>query len=537
MAGEWLVCTRPDELGRMTGALRAHDPGALAVGISDGARLREILRGRPRAYRAAVGFVAGPVSDVNLAAALAHDGCALEVALVREGASGSLRSRARQAGIDVVLEAHADGLPPAHVRGGSGTDGASMNRAAPAGGGQAGAPEGVGGLPRPGEALPGGAWDGAAGVGEGEWGEPADGWRGHVGAWGGAACGPVPRPAPEGGKEPWTFGLALPLADEDEAAAPPAVGAGAGLVGAGGVGHAPDEVPGPGTRGAVVPEGQGSPTREAPVVVFCSGRGGVGKTAIVACAASVAASWGLRVVALDLDLALGNLGSVLGDEGRLRLSVEDGRLVPDLATELARLAAAPEAPSEPLVVGPCERPEYAEAVSPHVEALVAAVRSAADLVLVDTSSTVTDAVAAAMQACDRLVVVSDDQPGGLASVARVAGLAVRLGLARTRILRLENCSEPREDESRGAEVPAGLEVARVLRVAEGGMEVADLAAAGRIADAGEASPEFHASVASCLAQLLSELGRLPDVEAAREARDGRPARRRWRFAFGGRRSG
>lgn len=515
MAGEWLVCTRPDELARMTAALRAHDPDALAVGISDGARLREILRGRSRAYRAAVGFVAGPVSDVNLAAALAHDGCALEVALVREEASGSLRSRARQAGIDVVLEAHADGLPPAHVRGGNGTDGASMNRAAPAGGGQADAPGATSGQTRPGPHMPaegrGGPAGSRGGSGAGR-DEPAD--------------GAVPRRGPDGGQEPWTFGLALPLGDDDDPGAPPAVGLDMGASSAR-----------PGGHPAAGSPGQGSPAREAPVVVFCSGRGGVGKTAIVACAASVAASWGLRVAALDLDLALGNLGPVLGDEGRLRLSVEEGRLVPDPAGELARLAASPEAPRRPLVVGPCERPEYAEAVSPHVEALVTAARRAADLVLVDTSSTVTDAVAAAMQACDRLVVVSDDQPGGLASVARVAGLAVRLGLARTRILRLENCSDPHEGEASVAEAPAGLEVARVLRVAEGGMEVADLAAAGRIADVAEASPEFHASVASCLAQLLSELGRLPDVDAAREARDGRPARRRWHLSFGGRRSG
>ena len=218
----------------------------------------------------------------------------------------------------------------------------------------------------------------------------------------------------------------------------------------------------------------------APVLTFCSGRGGVGKTSVVACAAAAAASWGMRVEAVDLDLSCGNLYAALA-----------AAVVPGLLAALAR---------------------------------------ATDLVLVDTSPTFSDAVALAVRESDRVVLVHDRRPGSLASLSRTSGLAVRLGVARTRIARLENRVNVRDrtDQAFGrAEV--GLEAARAFSVLEGGDEVADYLGYGDAAGLLEVGSPFAESVAACLAQLLQELGVLPEAEAAQHAAEGLAPRRRGLF--------
>lgn len=264
-----------------------------------------------------------------------------------------------------------------------------------------------------------------------------------------------------------------------------------------------------------------------PIVAFCSGRGGEGKTSVVAVAAAAAANWGMSVCAIDLDLCCGNLYSCFG--------LAQG-------TDLARLSD-PGADAQELVrglmhplraglelCGPCNLPEEAELVSPHVGALLNQAAADHDLVLVDCSTTFTDAVAQAAQAADRLVLVSDGRPGSLASLARVSGLSVRLGVARMRIAQLQNRADPRAkvDYSFGrAEV--GLEAARIFRAFESGLEVEDYLGAGQALALAESGSPFAESVGTMLAQILVELGRLPQNEAAERAARGSATKRRSRF--------
>lgn len=127
------------------------------------------------------------------------------------------------------------------------------------------------------------------------------------------------------------------------------------------------------------------------------------------------------------------------------------------------------------------------------------------------------------------MLVEDGRPGSIASLARVAGLMVRLGVARTRIARIENRANPRarvNHASGRAEV--GLEAARMFRTFEGGPEVADLLGAGEAGDLVELGSVFTGSVATFLAQVLQELGHLPEGEAPRAALEsGTRGRGRW----------
>ena len=416
----WLAACTPDAREGLTDAV------SKALGTDDRLELdffdsAESLRQQVRqeaGVPVAVGSLGpGDVSDVNLAAALVHDGGARQVMLVRNRVSGSFMSRARQAGVNLVAEVRAEGtflypLDGLHGCGGnlsnSEEDGSAVDKQAP------------------------------------------------------------PTPVPLVRKQ-----------------------------------HTLEE-------------------GKAPVIVVASGRGGVGKTTLVALAGLQAHAWGMRVAFVDFDLAQGNLRAVLG-EGRQGVLAADGAQLPDVEKLIAEAQCGEQGV---LVLGPCERPEDADAVAPLAAGLLERLRSEVDLVLVDTSNTVTDAVADAMQAADRLLLVSDDVPGGLASLARLSGLAVRLGVARARIVRVINRCDEREppDLSLGrAEV--GLEMARVHQVLEGGEDVADLAAEGAIAEALKECRELSSSVATCLARLLGELGRLPDNADAQAALEGKRHRR------------
>ena len=260
----------------------------------------------------------------------------------------------------------------------------------------------------------------------------------------------------------------------------------------------------------------------APVVVVASGRGGVGKSTLVGLMGLVAKSWGMRVALVDLDLAQGNLRALMGAGHQGVIHVE-GKLPSGVD---ALMEDAQSADQHMLLFGPCERPEDADVASSLVIPLLDRVAQEVDVVLVDTSNTVTDAVADAMQMADRLVLLSDDLPGGLASLARLSGLAVRLGVARARIVRVINHCDPRQPpDLQAGRAEIGLEMARIHQVMEGGIDVVELEAEGALADVMDECRELTASVATCLARLLGELGRLPDVSSAHEALEGTPKRR------------
>jgi pilus assembly protein CpaE len=270
----------------------------------------------------------------------------------------------------------------------------------------------------------------------------------------------------------------------------------------------------------------------APILTVSSGRGGVGKTALVALMASVAAHWGMDVAVVDLDLSCGNLHVCFG----VPTAPDITRIVVDGQVSEASMGRASVRCAEHLHLwGPCERPEMAELVMPHVATLLSYLSARYDLVLVDTSTTFTDAVAQAVQGCDRMLVVHDERAGAVASAARMSALAVRLGVARTRIVRVVDLADPRAKPSvfeGRAEV--GLETARMHRVVDGGIEAEELLSSGKVSEVVGTDSSLALGVASLLAQTLAELGRLPNSEAARKAAEGRTRRHGLRL-FGGQR--
>lgn len=402
MIDQWIGFTSDECRDELEQALRQVSPRGHLVFARDAADIRCRLRDEePGTVGAIVGLSAVGVSDVNLAAALASDHLAREVVLVARFVTGSLRSRATQAGISRVID----------------IDDVLFDQ------------------------------------------------------------------------------LAL-----GETVAPSTAGSAS---------EAPAEQP--------AAKECAAHSARAPIVVFSSGRGGVGKTALCAVSAMVADRWGIRVAVLDLDLACGNLPSCFGVTHWQDLAslVEKGALESE-----AVHAAGSGVTQNVRIWGPCALPEMAEQVMPHTGRLLELLAEDADLVLVDTSSTCTDAVAQAMQLADRLVLVHDDGPSAITYLARTSALAVRLGVPRARIMRVENgCLTRLVGTPFTPLADLGLETARAFRVPDGGDDVRDLLSAGHAEELRNLGGEFVRGVTKLLACVLSELGRLPDVPEARRAAD------------------
>ena len=418
----WVISSGADTALKLEEYARACDAQASVAHVWDAWELRQRLRGDMAGAYALVAEGASGPDAVNVAAAVAVDGRAADVILVMRGASGSLRSRAKRAGVGRVLDM---------------------------------------------EEVEAACRDARERVRTGLCVRDA---RGQA----------AERPAAEVRHEEAPAaraGVASSLARRESA---PAVARREGV----------------------------------PVIAFVSGRGGVGKSTLVALAAHMAAAWGMDVAALDLDLAFGNLSALCGAERALDLAqAAEGEL------DDARLESLGAAAAERVHVwGPCRSPEYAETVQPIAADLVARLTHSHDLVLIDTSASWGDATASAAQLADRLVIVSDERPGAIPALARCGGLAVRLGIARTRIVRLMNGCDPRmRDASFVARAAVGLECAREVRVPDGGIEVTELMSTGKAAELAALDNPMCVALAHGLAQLLKELGKLPEHEAAAKA--------------------
>lgn len=253
----------------------------------------------------------------------------------------------------------------------------------------------------------------------------------------------------------------------------------------------------------------------APLISFVSGRGGMGKTALCACMASLAAHMGFRVALLDFDLACGNLSLCFGDRqvsdlARLLDNSFAGAADTSCVSDEA-LAKVGFCISDKLCLwGPVERAEMQELVSPYLGQLMNYVRRTFDMVFVDTSTTFTDAVAQAVQASARVMIVHDDLPDALHGLAKTSALAVRLGVARGRIARIENFSNPhsRVDLDFGRN-EVGLEGAESYKVLDGGMNVHELMATGHVLELVDSKNNFVRSTQALLTELVHDLSLTP----------------------------
>ena len=268
-------------------------------------------------------------------------------------------------------------------------------------------------------------------------------------------------------------------------------------------------------------------SRRVPVVCAVSGSGGCGKSTIVATMAHAASLLGLRAAVLDLDLMFGNLYDLLGVDAPHDMAT---LIEPSAAGALAEpdiVAASMRVAPGVTLWGPVASPEKAELMARPVELLLDVLRRESDVVFVDTSVFWGDAVAAAVAASDRCLVVGDAAVSSATSASRVIELASRVGVPRTRMSAVFNRFGARgadEDVAMRFEIACAL--SSKIRIADGGQDLAALMAFGRADEAVGQTSAFATSVREATREMLVELGCAvgpwSDMVADRATRTERP---------------
>ena len=268
--------------------------------------------------------------------------------------------------------------------------------------------------------------------------------------------------------------------------------------------------------------------KRAPVVCVASGRGGSGKTTIATAMACFAARSGLRTALLDLDLMFGNAYTMLGVEEPRDIGSILEPSVPGELSEADIVRASMRVAPGLTLWGPLGVPERAELLGKPLELLLGVLRAEADVVIVDTSTTWTDAVAAMVSSCDRCLVVGDGAVGSAESMQRLIAMIGRFGIPRTRMTCVVNRVGQRGcpgDTALRIEMKVAL--SSKARVADGGSNLSALAEIGRMDEATRAQTPFGQSIRRLTSQLLRELGCPVSEEPGREDAHGEtPARPR-----------
>lgn len=270
-----------------------------------------------------------------------------------------------------------------------------------------------------------------------------------------------------------------------------------------------------------------STSHRAPVICAVSGSGGCGKSTIVATMAHAASLLGLRAAVLDLDLMFGNLYDLLGADAPHDMAT---LIEPSVAGALAEpdvVAASMRVAPGVTLWGPVAAPERAELMARPVELLLDILRRESDVVLIDTSVFWGDAVAAAVAACDRCLVVGDAAVSSATSAARVIELASRVGVPRTRMSAVFNRFGARgADEDVAIRFEISCALSSKIRIADGGQDLAALMAFGRADEAVGQTSAFATSVREATREMLVELGCAvgpwSDMVADRATRTERP---------------
>lgn len=285
--------------------------------------------------------------------------------------------------------------------------------------------------------------------------------------------------------------------------------------------------PVPAPSAPALPADASIPSRRAPVVCAVSGSGGCGKSTIVATMAHAASLLGLRAAVLDLDLMFGNLYDLLGVDAPHDMAT---LIEPSAAGALAEpdiVAASMRVAPGVTLWGPVAAPEKAELMARPVELLLDVLRRESDVVFVDTSVFWGDAVAAAVAASDRCLVVGDAAVSSATSASRVIELASRVGVPRTRMGAVFNRFGARgadEDVAMRFEIACAL--SSKIRIADGGQDLAALMAFGRADEAVGQTSAFATSVREAAREMLVELGCAvgpwSDMVADRATRTERP---------------
>ncbi|MGM0371328.1 MAG: MinD/ParA family ATP-binding protein [Halobacteriota archaeon] len=154
-------------------------------------------------------------------------------------------------------------------------------------------------------------------------------------------------------------------------------------------------------------------------LAVASGKGGVGKTTTaVNLGAALAGEY--RVAVVDVDLGMANLGAMVG-------LTQPEATIHDVLAERAPLSAAlHEARGLTIVPGATDLREYADAGTESLDTIIAQLKSAFDVVVLDAGAGLSDDIAAALDVADGVLLVTTAELHALTDASKTGELVERL---------------------------------------------------------------------------------------------------------------
>ena len=180
------------------------------------------------------------------------------------------------------------------------------------------------------------------------------------------------------------------------------------------------------------------------VIVFYSGKGGVGKSTIaINTAAALAKETGQEVALVDLDLQYGDVAVMLGLEPQGTIS-DVAQAYPNIDGPFLG-ALMPEANQVRVLAAPLS-PEMGDLVTPeHVRACLSMLKQVFDWVVVDMSQHLNDVALEAVELADHVFLITDLNLPAIKDAKLAFRLFEHLGVPRERVLLVLNRADAPSD--------------------------------------------------------------------------------------------
>lgn len=160
---------------------------------------------------------------------------------------------------------------------------------------------------------------------------------------------------------------------------------------------------------------------EAILLPVVSGSGGAGKSTVAALMALLAQQHGQKTLLLDFDLQFGDMRELMGQSEALGIdeALED-------PTRLARLEPAPNMPA---VLGAPRHLEEAESLARRAPALLDALHGMFDVIVANTGAAWAEQHAVLLERCSKALFLIDQRASSLRACRRALDLCARCGIA------------------------------------------------------------------------------------------------------------
>lgn len=236
-------------------------------------------------------------------------------------------------------------------------------------------------------------------------------------------------------------------------------------------------------------------SRSGFVVSVISGNGGVGKSTISVCLATLLQERGIRTALLDLDLQFGDVGFLLG--------TNEAFAVDELVAQPERVLRMEPKDGLPAVIEAPEKLEQSETVATSITEVIDLLRGNFDAVVVNTGSFWSDSHIQVIEASDKVLFVLDQRPSSVRACSRALDLCARCGVAVQPFRFVLNLCSKHALLS-ALDVSCALHGVQVSELKDGGREVGELLGAGLPAELMSSKNPFIESLRDLVPDLLPD---------------------------------